>query len=73
MKAEVKIAAQGETMNMDIDMDMIAKESPVRAQMNMDINLSLGGEKQSQAMNMYMLKENGHHVAWGWKVAESQH
>ena len=59
MKAEVKMTAQGETMNMDIDMDMIAKESPVRAQMNMDINLSLGGEKQSQAMNMYMLEENG--------------
>ena len=53
------MTAQGETMNMDIDMDMIAKESPVRAQMNMDINLSLGGEKQSQAMNMYMLEENG--------------
>ncbi len=59
MKAEVKMTAQGEIMNMDIDMDMIAKESPVRAQMNMDVNLSLGGEKQSQAMDLYMLEENG--------------
>lgn len=59
LKAEMKMKAQGQAMEMAIDMDMIAKQNPVRAQMNMDMNVSQGGQKQSQAIDLYMLEENG--------------
>lgn len=58
---DADITAEGETVNMTMDMalDMICSTNPYAAYMDMDYNISMMGESMEESMEMYMAVEDG--------------
>lgn len=59
MKMDASAEGESASVNMNIDADMTANANPMKMAMNMNLTADMAGQKQSQAMDMYMIEENG--------------
>lgn len=62
MNAVMKISgtdgSESHEINLNLDADLIAHQSPMKMSMNMSMDMAMDGERESQDMDMYMIQEN---------------